>query len=367
MFDEVEEAFFEPPVGQGAFDAAAGDADCVAGAVPESAGDGSRAVRGGVSADVGSDGAGDMVTAASGCPGCGINVEGVCDGEAYAVEVGAGIVLQAQQLWKIRVARALPDERADFLDEGLGAQDELVHGGGERRNGGRQQTLGEICAVGALRGGGVLSELGQDSVVIHPVEPAGRPKVSAAGAPSPVFGSADETGSDGVEVNVAAQLEPVAFVLDEDGMEAALEEVSGALVTSVEIAGTARVEDLHSRGEVGAGRLEEEVVVIVHKGEGEDAPVGLRGDALEAGEPGFAVAVVTDDFASLVTARGHVVDRIGELDSQRPGHASLNYRAGLCLSTLITNYGLTPSVCGMRNRFLSDGVDRRPAGTKMRI
>jgi len=55
-----------------------------------------------------------------------------------------------------------------------------------------------------------------------------RPRTGAQG-----FDVVDQRRSDGVEVDVTNQLQEVGLLFDHDGLEAVLEEVAGAVVTSV--------------------------------------------------------------------------------------------------------------------------------------
>jgi|GEM_PF-3614958 len=142
-------------------------------------------------------------------------------------------------------------------------------------------------------------------------------------APGPVFGAFDQSGTDGIQMDVATDLPVMALLLDEDGLVSALKEMADAMMAEVEVAGIATVEKLHSGGEVWFGGFDEQMIVIGHQGEGVDPPaIGIDG----AGQPGQAsgeVVVVLEEGSFFVSTRGYVVQRPGKFDSQWSGHEGI--------------------------------------------
>jgi hypothetical protein len=114
----------------------------------------------------------------------------------------------------------------------------------------------------------------------------------------------------------------VLVAFDEDRAEAGLEEVAAASVSAVECLCVAAVELSHRDREVGARRLQQQVVVVVHQAVGvADQAVPLD-DVRNELEEAAAVGVVADDRLSIVAARDHVVEASGEGDAERPADSS---------------------------------------------
>ena len=71
---------------------------------------------------------------------------------------------------------------------------------------------------------------------------------------------------------VTAEDLSVAFVLDQDCAEATLKQWAGSLVATVEEADIARLEGMHSFGQVGLWSAEKNMEVILEQGIRKDSP-----------------------------------------------------------------------------------------------
>ena len=94
-------------------------------------------------------------------------------------------------------------------------------------------------------------------------------------------------------------------------------------MAAVEIARVTVVKVLHAGREVGLGRFDEERVVIVHQHERVQPPTVGLDRAPEPVEPPASIDVIADNHPPLVSARHHMVQRTGKLDSNRPSHAQI--------------------------------------------
>lgn len=113
----------------------------------------------------------------------------------------------------------------------------------------------------------------------------------------------------------------VAF--DHAGFEAILEEVTAAGVAPVEPHRMDAVQSLHSAGELGLGRLDEQVEVVVEEVPRVHAPGEASLDVEEELEPGHAVAVVEHDRPLLDAAADDVVPGgARQLAARDPRHES---------------------------------------------
>ena len=98
-------------------------------------------------------------------------------------------------------------------------------------------------------------------------------------------------------MDVAAQRPSVSCGLDEDRVEAALEQRTRTTVLFIELRRVAAFERVHAGGEIQVGEFEEDVEVVGHEDVCEDSPAAAGGDAVEESEPLVAIIVVADDVA----------------------------------------------------------------------
>jgi hypothetical protein len=129
-----------------------------------------------------------------------------------------------------------------------------------------------------------------------------------------------EPGADGVLDDVATDVGQLVLVFDLSAPEALAEEVAPPAVASVEPLRVAAVELLEPRGELGDGRLDDEVVMVGHQAERMDAPVVPAHDEAEEAEKGAAVVVVAVDGDSAGTPRGDVEPAVRKDVSRQAGH-----------------------------------------------
>ncbi len=135
----------------------------------------------------------------------------------------------------------------------------------------------------------------------------------------------------------------MSLLLDELGLEPALQEMSDSAVAAVEGAGIATVEKLHGGGEIGPRRLDEEMVMIGHQDEGVQAPAVVLHRASEPLQPLLAVAIIAHDRSAFIAARHDMVEGTRELDAKRSCHGPNVTGMGSRWQALITNQALTPS------------------------
>jgi len=112
----------------------------------------------------------------------------------------------------------------------------------------------------------------------------------------------------GVQDHVPAEFEEVAFLIDEDGLEAALKEMAGLVVPAVVSLGIDAVELAHTHGEIGVWGLDQEVAMIVHETVGMAKPVVSFDHGIQDREEALSVLVIGEDLASCIASRGHMVD-----------------------------------------------------------
>ena len=111
------------------------------------------------------------------------------------------------------------------------------------------------------------------------------------------------------------------FALDHEAVEAVAEEVAGSGVFFVEPLRVAAVEELHPGSEVGAGALEDEVVVVPHQAEGVHRPAVAADRELEQAEKEPAVEVVEVDQAAVDAAGRDVEEAVRQQAPRNAWHA----------------------------------------------
>jgi hypothetical protein len=106
----------------------------------------------------------------------------------------------------------------------------------------------------------------------------------------------------------------------QDGLVAALEEVSASAMAAVEVLGVGAIELPHGLGEVGLGRLHQEVKMVAHQHKRVHTQAMGADHRREPPKEARAVAVVSVHGLSLVAPRGDVVEGARKLHPQWPGH-----------------------------------------------
>jgi hypothetical protein len=134
-------------------------------------------------------------------------------------------------------------------------------------------------------------------------------------------GVGDHASPQEIEVNVAHGFEHVGVGVDEDGLEAALEEVADAAMAGVERACIPAEQALHGTGERHRAGTEQEMHAGGHQCPGVDREARGGGEVGEAIEEVGAIGVVAKDGAAVDTASNHVVKRIGGIKARSAWHA----------------------------------------------
>ncbi len=89
--------------------------------------------------------------------------------------------------------------------------------------------------------------------------------MTGVAAPGPVTRRSHHTRTNRIEVNVTADLQQILVSIDENALETPLKKVPGLVVPPIVGLGIDAVDLAHQLREVGATRLENEVIVVVHQ------------------------------------------------------------------------------------------------------
>ncbi len=159
---------------------------------------------------------------------------------------------------------------------------------------------------------------------IH-VEPARCIALQAVGAiagPWPVARALHHAGPHRIELDIATDLQQIAVPIDKNCLEAPLEQMPDLGMPTVVRLRVDAVELLHQHREIGAARVQHEVVVIAHQAVGQHLRVAALQGLGDDGQENLPVNIIIKDGLPAITARGHVVDRTREFDAQRAGHST---------------------------------------------
>jgi hypothetical protein len=114
----------------------------------------------------------------------------------------------------------------------------------------------------------------------------------------------------------------VTFLLDQSRRVPALEEAAATCVALVEALRVRAVEEVHSRRQLGASALEEEVIVRAHLGAGDTAPsMPDGGDVHEAVELDAVDVVAVEKLRARSSSRD-VIEAVRQLAAGHARHRS---------------------------------------------
>jgi hypothetical protein len=105
-----------------------------------------------------------------------------------------------------------------------------------------------------------------------------------------------------------------------------VEHVAHPPVAPVEALGVDLIEPLQAACQVRLGGFDEQMVVIAHQAVGVESPALLGDLAAEQIEKRCAVPIIANDVRARIAARGDVIQRTGEFQTQRTGHAKMLIR-----------------------------------------
>ena len=86
--------------------------------------------------------------------------------------------------------------------------------------------------------------------------------------PLPLVGEFHHARANRVQDDVSADFQKMSVLLDDDGLVPALEKVSGSMAPVIEELGVDTIHLAHAEGEVSVRRLDEKMIVVVHKAVG---------------------------------------------------------------------------------------------------
>src|SRR5258707_3047109 len=180
--------------------------------------------------------------------------------------------------------------------------------------------LGDKGAVVRPSDRGIRRELMEHMINGEPRRRQLQSRDSAVAAPTIVFRSFDHVGPNGVQGDIAEYLQQVGFLVDEEGLESSLEEMTDPLVAPVEPLGVLGLEPLHPAGERGIRGLENQVKVVVEECIRRNNPTVTTNGLAEEIDKGESILVGTDDVLAGVAAVGGVPKGAWIFDAKRSCH-----------------------------------------------
>ena len=93
-----------------------------------------------------------------------------------------------------------------------------------------------------------------------------------------------------------------------------------SLVATVKVGGVRDVKMAHEFGQIGFGRLHDQVKVVGHQDVGMKADLIDFQGALELLQECFTVRIIAEDCSSFIAAAGDVIEGVGIIDPERSCH-----------------------------------------------
>src|SRR5712692_3662061 len=165
-----------------------------------------------------------------------------------------------------------------------------------------------------------VAELREQPVEREEARPPHFSHCRAIAAPPPLERVRAETAANGIQHDVARELDQVMVALHQHRMEPALEEMPVEPVPVVEPHCIEEIEAVHPDRQVLVRGLDQEVVVVWHEAIRVAAPAVAGDNLAENGQKQLAVSVISEDLLPAIAARGDVEDPAGQLQSVRPRH-----------------------------------------------
>src|SRR5260221_3303845 len=201
----------------------------------------------------------------------------------------------------LRAAELLFHQHPHLIEPAFSAEEELADGIVERRTLDARSRI-DVFSIALLLCDQIQSERRQSPLGSQPGRSCLESGRGAVAAPGVLLRSLDHSGPYGIESDVLDQRQQIALLLDEEAFEAALKEVTAALILPVEPLGVLAVHPLHAPGERGLGCLEDEMEVIGHEGVGMDDPAEAPDGLDEDGEEHEVILVAAVDVLAIVAA-----------------------------------------------------------------
>ncbi len=139
--------------------------------------------------------------------------------------------------------------------------------------------------------------------------------------PLPARCGLDHLCTYGIHFDIAAQVEQVGILVDDDGLESALEHVPHDAVAPVECLRIPGVEVAHESREIRLAGMKDDMVVVAHQAVRHDRRVEPVHCLAHQLQETLSISVVDIDRFAPITTRSHVIDGSRELDAQGSCHA----------------------------------------------
>ena len=130
-------------------------------------------------------------------------------------------------------------------------------------------------------------------------------------------------GPEGIQMEIADQLQEIGLLLHHDGPVPVLEEMAHALVAPIEATGVPREERAHTPGQRSGTRAEQEVGVIREERPGVDGECPLLGQPGDPADEVRPVGVVAEDGRPLDPPHHHVVQGPGGVEAGMARHGTV--------------------------------------------
>lgn len=159
------------------------------------------------------------------------------------------------------------------------------------------------------------TELRVDPVGREPGRPGQFSRCAAIATPRPQTWMRHHLRPYRIQYDIATQFQEVRVLFDQNRGKPALQQMPDALMPTVKGLRVAAIQLPHALREIGLGRFEQEMIVVVHQTVGVTEPAIPVNDMPEQREKLRPIAIIHHDVLPRIAAAGDVVDGVRKLDA----------------------------------------------------
>ncbi len=147
-----------------------------------------------------------------------------------------------------------------------------------------------------------------------------KPQIGPVTTPGPLLGPVNQTGPDGIQMEVPYQFKQVGLLLTKEGLVATLEEMAALPVPPIECHRVASQKPLHEVRKPLLPSLDQEMKVVGHQDKRIHANIAVLMECGEGLEKPAVVLGVAEHDLSVVPARDDVVEGTRKFHTRLAGH-----------------------------------------------
>jgi len=133
-----------------------------------------------------------------------------------------------------------------------------------------------------------------------------------------IFRGFNQSGTNGIEVDISGKLLAIAFHLHQKGTIPSLKQVPGTPSLHIIVGSIGPIQMMKDLRYIASRSFQEKVIMILQEAvDVNDCAIPFVG-GFEIGEEFLSVPIISEDRFSLIAPRGYMIECPGELDSEGP-------------------------------------------------